>query len=156
MNEWIWGNAKMNGAYSRYSSFIDNSDKLIFTKERFNTYPDVWITDENLSEFNQISDASWSNNEACFSQNYEQGLLVGIKATPTSTCWDNSASGYFIPPYTNEQAQPINVSFIDGSTTSYDEWGLASTNLSDSSKPRFISNLLLVADFPSSTKKIST
>ena len=67
----------------------------------------------STGEFNQISDASWSNNEACFSQNFEQGLLVGIKATSTSTCWDNSASGYFIPPYTNEQAQPINVSFID-------------------------------------------
>jgi len=41
---------------------------------------------------------------------------------------------------------------IKGLTSSYEEWGLESTNLSIGSKPHRCLNLLIVADFPSTTK----
>ena len=105
-----------NGLQPFWSFEIYNKDYKVSVFREYTSDDDLaafYGFNHSTGEFNQISDASWSNNEACFSQHFQQGLLVGIKATPTSTCWENSASGYFIAPYTNEQTQPINVSFID-------------------------------------------
>ena len=84
----------------------DNSHKLIFTKEGFNTYPDIWMTTDKLADFEQISEGQKQVDEFLWGTSH----LVDFV-----TKFGDTLQGYYALPdnYKKGKKYPVFVYFYE-------------------------------------------
>lgn len=99
----------------------DNSEKLILTKEGFNTYPDVWLTNGNLSEFKQITEGQKQVDEFLWGTSH----LVDFV-----TDFGDTLQGYYALPdnYKKGKKYPVFVYFYERFSDRKNEFNMPKIN----------------------------
>lgn len=113
---------KTQGEYiHNFRKKADNSNKLIFTKEGFNTYPDVWVTDEKLTEFNKVSEGQKQVDEFLWGTSH----LVDFV-----TKFGDTLQGYYALPdnYKKGKKYPVFVYFYERFSDRKNEFNMPKIN----------------------------
>lgn len=89
-----------------YEDKSDDSDKLIITKEGFNTYPDVWLTDTKLSKLERLTKEQHQVDEFLWGTSH----LVDFV-----TEFGDTLQGYYALPdnYKKDKKYPVFVYFYE-------------------------------------------